>query len=73
MSSLAGALSYTHDAAFTHETEDFNSVTQPDVDMEVKPKLEPGENDTESAPAQDQDMHDLFGEDNPTEEIKHEE
>ena len=73
MSSLAGALSYPQDTALSHEAEDFDIPTQPDVDMEAQPQLEPSGNDTESIPAQDQDMHDLFGEDNAVEELKHEE
>lgn len=72
MSSLAGALSYPQDTALKPDPEDFGTLTQPDVEMDPQPKLEPSADDTESIPAQDQDMHDLFGEDNAVEEAKHE-
>ena len=72
MSSLAGALSYTRDTVSQPDNDDFDTTAQLDAEMEVQAHLDPSENDADSAPEQDQDMHDLFGEDNAAEEIKHE-
>ncbi len=77
MSSLAGALDETlatipkaedvvHDLTLAAQLED-------DVEMDVKPRSENGQDAEEPAPAQDEDMEDLFGEDDVADDVKHEE
>ncbi|PSS31027.1 hypothetical protein PHLCEN_2v2440 [Hermanssonia centrifuga] len=76
MSSLAGALDETlatvpkaedvvHDLSLAAQLED-------DVEMDVKPRSENGQDADDSAPAQDEDMEDLFGEDDVADDVKHE-